>query len=343
MAEVLGSGFDVNSRGAISRFSTPLFTLALIGVILASSIFSSAQTPARPAKNQAPPPAAVRVSVAPDSARPAPPAPSSSAPAGPAAPALLLMVPARPPLVEWDGRLLTIDAENSTLSDVLLAIRSRTGASIDMPGSASAERIALHVGPAPIREVLSSLLYGTNFNYVIQASEDDESGLGKVILISKDGSGDDDSFSSGDVRADRNVRLMPGYAAPGKRDFEVAHRRAMQEAENAAATESPSQDATPAPENDTASNPAPEADSQPVAANNDSSNSPSGQSDTSLSAADRPVSSTVAGITSAGNSASTSEGPSISNMEQNLQKMYEQRRQIQAQQKQPQQQTPPAP
>ena len=304
--------------------------------MLACSVVGAAQTPARPAKPTTPPPAAVKVSVGPQV--------PTTAPSAPAAPALLLMVPARPPLVEWDGKLLTIDAENATLSDVLLAIRSRTGASIDMPGSASAERIALHVGPAPIRDVLSSLLYGTNFNYVIQASEDDESGLGKVILISRDGSGDDDMMSVGDVHADRNVRLMPGYAAPGKRDFEVAHNRAMQQAEeNAAAADSTNQDASSAPATDTASNPAPDADSQPVAANSDS-NSSSTQPDSTLSAADQPISSAPASIASAGSAASTNgDGPSISNMEQNLQKMYEQRRQIQAQQKQPPQQTPPAP
>ncbi len=339
MAEVLGSGFDSNSRRAVSRFSTPSFTLALAAAILTCSVVGVAQTQARPAKPITQPPAAVKVSVGPEIS---PPAPSTRP--SPAAPSLVLMVPARPPLVEWDGKLLTIDAENATLSDVLLAIRSRTGASIDMPGSASAERIALHVGPAPIRDVLSSLLYGTNFNYVIQASEDDESGLGKVILISRDGSGDDDMMSIGDVHADRNVRLMPGYAAPGKRDFEVAHTRAKQQAEeNAAAADSSNQDASSAPANDTASNPAPDADSQPVAANSDS-NSSSSQPDSTLSAADQPISSAPASIASAGSAASTNgDGPSISNMEQSLQKMYEQRRQIQAQQKQPPQQTPPAP
>lgn len=337
MAEVLGSGFDLNSRGAGSRFSAQCFVLA--GAILACSIAGSAQTaPTRQARKDAPPPAAVRVSVAPEAGNPAPPAPA------PSYSALPLMAPARPPVVDWDGKLLTIDAENSTLSDVLLAIRSRTGASIEMPGSASAERIAIHVGPAPIRDVLASLLYGTNFNYVIQASEDDESGLAKVILTSRDGSGDDDS-SVGEVRtADRNVRLMPGYSAPGKRDFEVAHARAMQEAaENAAAADTANQDASPVAGNDPVSNSTPDADSQPVAANSDSGNS-SPAPDASLTATEQPLSNTAAGIASAGSTASTAGDPSnISNMEQNLQKMYEQRRQLQAQQNQPPRQAPPTP
>jgi hypothetical protein len=257
--------------------------------------------------------------------------------------AALSIEPSRPPVVAWDGRRLTIDAENSMLSDVLLAIRSRTGASIEMPGSASSERVAIHVGPAPIRDVLSSLLYGTNFNYVIQASEDDESGLGKVILISRDGDGSDDATTI-EVKADRNVRLMRGYSAPGKRDFEVAHTRAMQEAENAASADSANQDGAPVATNDAGSNDAPSTDSQPVASNTNSTDSASAQPDTTLTAAEQPPSRPAAGIASASDASSTGDGaPSISNMEQNLQKMYEQRRQIQAQQNKGAQPTPPAP
>lgn len=332
MAEVLVFGFGSNSRGSRSRSSAQSFAAALGLSILVCSVTGYAQVPAsRPTKKDAPP-AAVRVSIAPESANP--PARVVSA--------LPLMAPTRTPLVEWDGKLLTIDAENSTLSDVLLAIRSRTGASIEMPGSASAERVALHVGPAPIREVLSTLLYGTNFNYVILASDGDASGLGKVILSSLDGSGDDDVVVAGEIRADRNVRLMPGYSAPGKRDFEVAHSRARQEAEeDAPSADSANPDPSPVAGNDSVSNPPTSStDSQPVASNSDSANSSSGQSDTTLTAAEQPISNTAAGIASVGSPESTGgDAPSISNMEQNLQKLYQQRRQIQAQQNQP----PPTP
>src|SRR5438270_5287855 len=135
--------------------------------------------------------------------------------------------PAQPPVtqapvVSWDGKQLTIDAENTSLSEILLAIRSRTGASIEMPPSTSSERVAVHMGPAPVREVLSSLLYGTDFNYVIQSSDGDEEGLGKVIITAREKDGSEDASAS-NTPAGRGVRLMPGYAAPGKRDFEVKH------------------------------------------------------------------------------------------------------------------------
>src|SRR4051812_10667156 len=49
--------------------------------------------------------------------------------------------PAEAPVISWDGKQLTIDAENSSLSEILLAIPSRTGASIEMPPSTSSDRV----------------------------------------------------------------------------------------------------------------------------------------------------------------------------------------------------------
>jgi len=233
---------------------------------------------------------------------------------------------------------LTIDAENSSLGEILLGIRSRTGASIEMPGSTNAERIAVHLGPAPIRDVLSSLLYGTDFNYVIQASEDDESGLGKVILSSRNGDQGDDTIA-GDSGADPKIRLMPGYAAPGKRDFEVAHSNAADSssiAETPGAPESaPNQDAASvAAATDSTSTPT--SYSQPVASTSESADSNSSP-DTMLTASEQPVSGNSAptGLGGSGTASAVGGTPTISQMEQNLQRMYQQRQQLQAHQNQP--------
>jgi hypothetical protein len=291
---------------------------------------------------------------APASAKPAPatpdPAPStSSVPVAPPVDSAPVseppeQAPARPPVISWDGELLSIDTENSTLSDVLLGIRSRTGASIEMPPSASTERVAVHLGPAPVREVLSSLLYGTDFNYVIQASDQDENGLGLVILTakSKDNAEDVSASNSG---PNRKLRLMPGYAAPGKRDFEVAHQNeSSAEPDNSSANvgEASNQDAAPpaaepAPESAQAAAPA---ESQPAAA-----------AATSTAAADAGASSpdfgglTVAQQAQPASSLSSSQsgtgdGSSMTKMQQDLQRLYEQRRQMQAQQNHTQVQPP---
>jgi hypothetical protein len=241
--------------------------------------------------------------------------------------------PSHPPVISWDGKLLTIDAENSSLADILLGIRSRTGASIEMPGSTRGERIAIHLGPAPIREVLSSLLYGTEFNYVIQSAEDDETALGKVILTSRNGDQNDDTVAS-DTGTGTNpkIRLMPGYAAPGKRDFEVGHSNASDDNSSAVA-ETSSDSSSPGPDQasaaaDTAATNPPN-DTQPATA--EATDSASSSDGSTLTAAEQPISGSAAG-SSLGGASGAGGSPTISQMEQNLQRMYQQRQQLQAQQ-----------
>jgi hypothetical protein len=290
-----------------------------------------------------------------DSAAPLPassvPAPTaSSVPAAASSAPAPELPPTRPPVIFWDGKQLTVDAQNSTLADILLGIRSRTGASIEMPPSTSTERVAVHLGPLPIREVLTSLLYGTEFNYIIQASEEDENGLGKVILSArnkdekdKDKDNIEDAVASADSH--RHVRLMPGYAAPGKRDFEVARETASNDGEEASRqlpdASVVGESAAPSP-GGAATNAETPSDHTRASGNSESSAvSPAAESaDSSLPALD-------SGTPLVGESAKNSGAPtssssqlnagdtgSISQMEQNLQRMYQQRRQLQSQQNQ---------
>lgn len=57
------------------------------------------------------------------------------------------------------------------------------GADIDVPPKASRERMAAKLGPAPAREVLTSLLGWTDYNYLIQASDSDPNGIQSVLLM----------------------------------------------------------------------------------------------------------------------------------------------------------------
>lgn len=330
MAEVLRSGFATFLAGGRGTLRPILIALALLtsGLLIQTV---SAQTPsaqpkkapqgnsAPPADTLAPPPAQIWL----------PP----------------VQNPEHAPVIEWDGKLLTIDAENSSLSDIMLGIRSRTGASIDMPGSANRERIAVHLGPAPIREVLSSLLYGTDFNYVIQSSEDDDSALGKVILIPRDA----DSSLGQDIVADDGLpkpkmRLMPGYAAPGKRDFEVAHERATEDnstpvAETPAA-DTPVADSASANSDQPAGTPVDSAsanastDAQPSTSESANSGSSGDPNTNTLTASGTSLSSATPAISS-GSSSVGGAPTTIGEMEQNLQNMYKQRQQLQAQQNRP--------
>lgn len=87
------------------------------------------------------------------------------------------------PQVSWDGKQLTINSDNSTLSDILVAIRTRTGAELEIPANASRERVAARLGPGPAREVIATLLSWTEFDYVIQASDTDPARIRSVLLI----------------------------------------------------------------------------------------------------------------------------------------------------------------
>src|ERR1700722_11157125 len=109
-----------------------------------------------------------------DQAAPAPPPPT------------LAQQPATPPQVSFQGGQLTISAQNSTLGDILKAVRARTGATIDLPGTAS-ERVIGHFGPGPARDVMTALLNGSHFNYVLLGSPTDPGALDRVILMAKSG------------------------------------------------------------------------------------------------------------------------------------------------------------
>jgi hypothetical protein len=110
-------------------------------------------------------------------------APSQPAPALPLRPE---QMPATPPQVSFRSGRLAIVAQNSTLGDILRAVRNQTGAAVDVPGNAT-ERVAGSFGPGPARDVLSSLLNGSHFNYVLLGSASNPDALEHVILIAKSG------------------------------------------------------------------------------------------------------------------------------------------------------------
>jgi len=115
-----------------------------------------------------------------------PPPPLPSGPTGrPVPPMPLDAMAAVPPQVTFENNQLTIVAPNSTLGDVLKAVRKQTGAEIEVP--AAPERVVTHLGPGPAREVLADLLNGSRFNYVLLGSPSDEAALTRVVLVAKSG------------------------------------------------------------------------------------------------------------------------------------------------------------
>jgi hypothetical protein len=113
----------------------------------------------------------------------------TAAPQIPPPPATLEQTPPSPPRVTYQNGLLTIDAQNSTLAQVLRSVQSQTGASIDMPYGASSERVVSHIGPGQPRDVLNTLLNGSRFDYIILGMTSNPGGVQKVILTPRQSTG----------------------------------------------------------------------------------------------------------------------------------------------------------
>jgi hypothetical protein len=109
------------------------------------------------------------------------PAPTPAPPLTPLTPE---QGPSYPPDVSFQGGELTIVARNSTMGDVLTAVKQRTGAAVDMP-AVSSERVVGRFGPGAPRDVMAQLLNGSHYDYVLLGSPADPGALKKVVLIAR--------------------------------------------------------------------------------------------------------------------------------------------------------------
>jgi len=117
--------------------------------------------------------------------KPVPPPPLPSGPTGPVQPIPLDSMAPVPPQVSYQNEQLTIVAPNSTLGDILRAVRKQTGAEIEVPSAP--ERVVTHLGPGPARDVMAELLNGSRFNYVLLGSPSNDALLTRVVLVAKTG------------------------------------------------------------------------------------------------------------------------------------------------------------
>jgi len=150
--------------------SRPKFQVFLC-VVFGLLVVSSAQCKQKPSASKKP--VVQAPAVQPELPPPPPPTPEQ--------------MPAVAPQVSYQNGQLTILARNSTLSDILRAVKAKTGADVDFPGNAT-ERVVGQFGPGESRDVVASLLNGSHFNYVMMASETNPNQLKTLILTSKTGS-----------------------------------------------------------------------------------------------------------------------------------------------------------
>ena len=215
----------------------------------------------------------------------------------------------RAPVATYQDGELTIVAENTALSEVLAAVRAAMGADIDLPAGAAEQRIWVRLGPGPARQVLRDLLDGTELNYVIQASESDSEGIRSVLLTVRSKSPEPSNTATQLARGPN--RRAPVVDASPEETSEPA-TPAVTAAAPASATPAPAVAAA-------ADNPAASPDASPA--------SPGVQAASSNLPA-TPVSTNP--------EMSGPIGGSSEQMMQQLQSMYEQRRQLQIQQNQAQ-------
>jgi hypothetical protein len=90
--------------------------------------------------------------------------------------------PPSPLTVLFQSGMLTIESNQASLSQILFAVHERTGAEIAIPAGAEQEKVAAALGPAPAPEVLSRLLNGSRFNFLILSSANDPGTIDRVIL-----------------------------------------------------------------------------------------------------------------------------------------------------------------
>jgi hypothetical protein len=146
--------------------------LALMLVLLTISAIAAAETGPRKKAHKA------KAPVVEPTPEPAP------VPALPPPPLTPEQGPSYPPEVSFKGGQLTIVARNSTMGDVLTAVKQRTGAAVDMP-AVSSERVVGRFGPGAPRDVMAQLLNGSHYDYVLLGSPADPGALKKVVLMAR--------------------------------------------------------------------------------------------------------------------------------------------------------------
>ena len=109
-----------------------------------------------------------------------PPAQGFIGPPAPIPPTPEQMAPAAPKIIYQNG-LLSVESVNARLIDILNGIHTKAG--IQFEGiQAAQERVAGKFGPAPADEVLTSLLRGSRYDYVIIGMPANPALVQRVIL-----------------------------------------------------------------------------------------------------------------------------------------------------------------
>ncbi len=128
------------------------------------------------------------------------------------------------PRVEVDFKrgLMSIHADKATLAEVLVEVRRKTGADIQIPPGADQEQVFTDLGPAPARDVMGALLNGSRFNFIVVGADDDPNALRSVILTAKTGGVSMPAEASPQMDAtaqQQSSSTLPPGAGPSREDM----------------------------------------------------------------------------------------------------------------------------
>jgi len=87
--------------------------------------------------------------------------------------------------VSFQDGLLSVMSTKGSLADVLSEIRKQTGADIAIPAGAEQEEVAASLGPGTPRDIVSQLLNGSRYNFILVGADNDPNKLERVILSPK--------------------------------------------------------------------------------------------------------------------------------------------------------------
>src|SRR5262245_17322343 len=99
---------------------------------------------------------------------------------------LLQPIQAAAPTLSYDGRTLSLSAENQTFGQVMGLFQRQLGLEVDIPGDLNGLRLPLvEIKNLSMREALLKVLEGSNYDYILIAAPDQPDRVRKLLVPGK--------------------------------------------------------------------------------------------------------------------------------------------------------------
>ena len=92
-----------------------------------------------------------------------------------------------PAAVEWDGTSLRVDAANSSLQQILAAVSTAVGTKVE--GFSQDQRVFGNFGPGQPQDVLTQLLHGSGYNFLLIGDQGQGGAPRQIVLSSRNSGG----------------------------------------------------------------------------------------------------------------------------------------------------------